>query len=123
MVEHPADGTHRGGDRRNSGRILDALHGGQRRHLHASGRDDYVGAGGIQAFDVVQQLQRIAPADFEVVGNLETDRIDDLDALVLEVLDDKVGQWLHVRSHQRDAAGAQRLQPVHQRTSRRHDRC
>ena len=96
MVQHAAHRAHGRGDGGDTGRILDALDGGQRRHLHAGRGHDHVGTLGVQAFHVVQQLQRIATAHLQVVGDLEADGIDDLDAFVLDVLHHQVGQRPHV---------------------------
>ena len=55
-------------------------------------------------------------ADLQVVGNLQRDRVQRLEALVLDVVDHQRGQRLHVRRQHRDRLRGDALQTVDRRT-------
>jgi hypothetical protein len=79
-------------------------------------------AGQVELAPVFPQVGRVEAGDGEVVGHLEGQGVDDLDAGVFEVVDDQLGERLQVRGDDRDLPGPERGDARQQRPGAGHDR-
>ena len=67
------------------------------------------------------EVMRIERGDRAVLGDLEADRVSDLDACVLDVRDDEPRELLEIRRDDPDPARAERMERADERARGRDD--
>jgi hypothetical protein len=89
--------------------VLDHRYGGERRHLHARGEHDRLGAAQVELAGQIHEIHRVERADGAVVRHTEADGVDDGDSEVGQVVDHPHRERLGIRGDEGDPAGTDTL--------------